>query len=526
MMNLDSVSQAIEAALETGNIGQPVAVRMVVQAAADRSAPRLDAESLEAWTIEKSSAWLGDQLVGKETFASEHGPHACRLLRFSRGGMALCASGVSPPENELLQIVITGNRGIISWEDATTDALSAAAEPWPDRPAAGRDAAAPPYGVLLVSGDHTHQPNYAMALAEDPRCRLIGLTDETDITPRRRELNAELATRLNVPLLPDLDAALTRDDVAIVSVCAEPFRRGPIVVKAAKAGKHIYLDKPLAGSVEDARAIRDAVEQSQVAAHMFSLVHTAPVHRIREMISNGELGQLLAVHCDLSFAKGIAGSAVLGQPRVESRCPTQFELPDSKRELTNVGVYSLAMIGALLDAKVARVAAATGNFFFAEHQKNDMEDFGQMMLEMENGVLCSCTAGRKGWYAHPRHGLNRTYLVGTKKSVVVDADRPHAAVWSDAPMWPTPPRNPADPMGMWMMPKDSLYQPPPKTSWFTPPPSSAVTDASHFLDCIEFGRQPVVNADIAAHTTEVLMAAYESAAGDSVVALDNRSQPA
>ena len=79
------------------------------------------------------------------------------------------------------------------------------------RPAPPR-ALHPPYGVLLVAGDHTHQPNYAEALAADARCRLVGLTDEADVTPRRRELNERLATRLGIPVLPDLRQALARDD--------------------------------------------------------------------------------------------------------------------------------------------------------------------------------------------------------------------------------------------------------------------------------------------------------------------------
>ena len=36
----------------------------------------------------------------------------------------------------------------------------------------------PRYGVLLVTGSHTHQENYAAAFAADRRCRLIAVSDE------------------------------------------------------------------------------------------------------------------------------------------------------------------------------------------------------------------------------------------------------------------------------------------------------------------------------------------------------------
>lgn len=88
------------------------------------------------------------------------------------------------------------------------------------------------FGLLLIGGSHTHQENYARAFEADPRCRLVGLTDESEIPPRRMELNQRLAAELDVPLLPDLEEALARDDVDLVSVCAEPERRGNLAGKS------------------------------------------------------------------------------------------------------------------------------------------------------------------------------------------------------------------------------------------------------------------------------------------------------
>ena len=63
---------------------------------------------------------------------------------------------------------------------------------------------------------------YAPAFAADPRCRLIGLADENDVSPRRRALNEQLAQSLGIPQLASLEDALARTDVHVVSVCAEP----------------------------------------------------------------------------------------------------------------------------------------------------------------------------------------------------------------------------------------------------------------------------------------------------------------
>ena len=83
-------------------------------------------------------------------------------------------------------------------------------------------------GVLLVTGSRTHQENYAPKFAEDPRCRLVGLTDEADVSPDRDRWNRELADALGVPFFDSLEKALERSDVHIVSVCSEPERRGRV----------------------------------------------------------------------------------------------------------------------------------------------------------------------------------------------------------------------------------------------------------------------------------------------------------
>jgi predicted dehydrogenase len=373
-----------------------------------------------------------------------------------------------------------------------------------------------PYGVLLVAGAHTHQENYAEDFAADPRCRLIGVTDAPGITRRRRALNEELAKRLGIPLLPDLDQALARDDVQVVSVCAEPERRAGIMVRCARAEKHLYLDKPMTASVEEAVAVAAAIREGGVASQMFSQVHWPASARIRRIVDSGSLGDLKALHFDLTFAKGPAGTVPIDKPRVEQPKPEHFELVDSKREMYNVGVYSLVLLHWLLGRRVRRVFAVTANYFFAEHRRNDMEDFAVALMELEGGITATLACGRCGWRSHPMGGLNRTCLAGTKGAASLDADRPRLEVWADENPWLPPKLHPRDPMGFWKSTFEEV-EAAPKQAWFRPPGESR-SDAACFLDCIEQGRPSDVSADVAAEVMKVLMAAYQSAATGRFVA--------
>src|SRR5439155_5550571 len=119
------------------------------------------------------------------------------------------------------------------------------------------------YGILLVTGTHTHQENYAQAFAADRRCRLTAVTDEPNIDRHRRDLNERLAKALGVPYVADLATALARKDVHVVSVCAPPERRARIIMQCARAGKHLYLDKALCPQLGDADDIVAAVAKAR-----------------------------------------------------------------------------------------------------------------------------------------------------------------------------------------------------------------------------------------------------------------------
>lgn len=521
-MRFTSAFQSIERALATDQIGEPVSVRLIAHLADDTSETAELAKSL----VDRSLAWLGD--AAESIFTVGDPSHQIsQLVRTTKGRSAIVSTGVCLADEPLVEVVVFGSRGVLSWE-AGRGRESVSDERLDDREVVSLKEApeplrnhgqSPPYGVLLVSGDHTHQHGYADALMADGRCKLIGVVDEDNVPDARRSLNQRLADRLGIPMLHSLTDALARDDIRIVSICAEPFRRGRIIVQAARAGKHLYLDKPLAGSIQDADSIVAAVRESGVVAHMFTQVHWDPAQRARAHVESGELGELVAVHCDVCFAKGHGGTADLSRPRIEQEMPTRFELPDAKRELTNVGVYPIAMLLWLLRQDVKRVHGTTGNYFFAEHQANDMEDFGQLLLEFDGGVTATISAGRAGWRSHPGMGLHRVCLIGTKASVTIDAHRPRVEVWSDVAPWTAPPRDPDDPMGMWAPLPDSPYKAAPKNSWVLPTASYWATDAKHFLDCIEHGKQSEVSVDVAAASTEILFAAYRSAATGAAVEL-------
>jgi UDP-N-acetyl-2-amino-2-deoxyglucuronate dehydrogenase len=374
-----------------------------------------------------------------------------------------------------------------------------------------------PYGVLLVAGMMTHQENYSDFFLADPRCKLIAVTDEPDVTPRRAELDRRFASEMNLPYIPDIDEALARDDVDIVSVCAEHERRGRVAVKCANAGKHLYLDKPMACSVSDADAVVNAVESAGVKSQVYSMVHSSWVQSAKQAVESGAIGELVAIHCDILFAKGYTSDAPLGKPRKQDPYPKQFTFIDSKRELRATGVYSVGLVQWITGAEVETVFGASENYFFAEHLHNDVEDFGILAMTLENGIVATISAGRIGYTSHPSSGPMKINLVGTKNSMTFSVYNPRVEVYTSETPWTPPKLNPDDPMGFWNSTSKNAK---PKKSWIPISPGQRHTnDVSYFIDCIESNHKSEVSAKEGAAQVEVLMAGYLSAATGSVVSL-------
>ncbi|MDQ1050715.1 Gfo/Idh/MocA family protein [Streptomyces sp. V4I2] len=91
--------------------------------------------------------------------------------------------------------------------------------------------------------------------------------DFAGVWGRRPEAAKELADLYGTRAYDDVDALFA--DVDAVAVALPPAVQAPLAVRAARAGCHLLLDKPLAATVEDGRAVVEAVEAAGVASVVF-----------------------------------------------------------------------------------------------------------------------------------------------------------------------------------------------------------------------------------------------------------------
>lgn len=113
--------------------------------------------------------------------------------------------------------------------------------------------------------------------------------------------------RYNVPAgYTDYREMIEREQPDIVSIATRPATHAEMTVFAAEHGvKGIYCEKPLCGSMEEADAMVDACERHGVKFNYGTQRRYMPLYlKLREMIQNGELGEIQCVigHCGVGAA--------------------------------------------------------------------------------------------------------------------------------------------------------------------------------------------------------------------------------
>jgi len=101
----------------------------------------------------------------------------------------------------------------------------------------------------------------------------------------------------------DLREAAELKSIDAVVVSTTDHTHAPAVVLALRAGKHVYCEKPLAHTVEEARAVRETylANQGRLATQMGTQIHaTENYRRVVELVQSGAIGPVREAHvwCD------------------------------------------------------------------------------------------------------------------------------------------------------------------------------------------------------------------------------------
>jgi predicted dehydrogenase len=113
---------------------------------------------------------------------------------------------------------------------------------------------------LFGTGPWAHMV-HSEALARHPEVELVG------VWGRNPDKAGELAAKHGARAYADADALIA--DVDAVAIALPPDVQAPIAIRAARAGRHLVLDKPVSLRTEEARELASAVAERGVASVVF-----------------------------------------------------------------------------------------------------------------------------------------------------------------------------------------------------------------------------------------------------------------
>jgi myo-inositol 2-dehydrogenase / D-chiro-inositol 1-dehydrogenase len=110
------------------------------------------------------------------------------------------------------------------------------------------------------------------------------------------EARKRAAQVVRVPIYSRAEDLLQREDIDAVVICVPTHLHAPIALAAAAAGKHFYLEKPIATSVADAESVARAAETAHLIGAMgFNRRFHPLFQQARAFLCDGGLGQIAAV---------------------------------------------------------------------------------------------------------------------------------------------------------------------------------------------------------------------------------------
>jgi 1,5-anhydro-D-fructose reductase (1,5-anhydro-D-mannitol-forming) len=171
------------------------------------------------------------------------------------------------------------------------------------------------------------------------------------LVSRDRERAGAFAVEHGVPAAnDDHGAALADPRVDAVWVATPHNLHLPVVEAAAKARKHVLCEKPLATSVEDARAIVRACQQAGVALGAGFHLRHHPLHReAQRLVTAGALGPVLSAEGEWSLESEItAGASWRRDPEASGG-----------GIITGTGVHVIDLLRCVLADEVVAISAMT-----------------------------------------------------------------------------------------------------------------------------------------------------------------------
>jgi predicted dehydrogenase len=231
-------------------------------------------------------------------------------------------------------------------------------------------------GVALVGLGYYSTDLLAPALQQTKNCYLAGIVTGTPSKAESWKKQYNIPDK-NIYNYDTFDQIANNDDIDVVYVVLPPSMHKEYSIRAAKAGKHVWCEKPMALTVAECQAMIDACESNKKKLAIgYRLHHEPNTQAYTNIVKKKLLGDVQQVSCGAGYR--------------ENRTNHWKQIKAmGGGVLYDMGVYAIqgARLGTNMEP-LAIVSAKTSTTR-PEIYKNGLDETTEAVLEFPGGVMAS-----------------------------------------------------------------------------------------------------------------------------------------
>lgn len=312
-------------------------------------------------------------------------------------------------------------------------------------------------------------PNLVRNFMETPDAQVTAIADfKEDLLAKARARYPSIRVTTNCR---DIFSDSSIDAVAIATPVSTHYE---LALAALQSGKHVFVEKPITFSSEQAMRLIDEAERHQLILMVdHTFVYTGAVRKMRELVANQTLG-------DIYYYDSVRVNLGLFQHDVNV--------------LWDLAVHDLSIMDYVLHSKPSAVSA-TG----VSHVPGGMENIAYLTLFFDNNTIAHIHVN---WLAPVK--VRRTLIGGSQKMIVFD-DLENSEKVKVYDKGITLNGNP-DKMYQMLVGYRAGDMWAPKLEMT----EALKTEALHFIDCIKTSKRPITDGEAGLQVVKILEAATQS----------------
>ncbi len=283
------------------------------------------------------------------------------------------------------------------------------------------------FGSRFMGRAHSHAWRSAPAFFDLPVEPVLDLVAARD-GARLSELAGSFGWERTTTRWQD---ALEDPAIGLVDIGTPNHLHAEQAIAALEAGKHVACEKPLAGSLEDARSMRDAARRARKASTVvwYTYRRVPALALARELVTEGRLGRIY--HVRAAYLQSWGGPATPLLWRFQGKTAGSGAIGD-------LGTHIIDMARFVTGDEIAEVSGASERRFIerrplpedaSRSAKSSVDDAVAFVGRMKNGALATFEATR---LATGMKNSNRIEIHGEDGAVAFDFERMNELRYFDA----------------------------------------------------------------------------------------------